>query len=132
MKMPLRSLIAILSLGLVGCNSKEVIALEFCPPEIETEARETLGLKSKDSVSLSELLAKAEELGLSFESYKHDNKPLHCKAEDLGNNYISYMIYGGFNETKEYKKAYLVIGESLESDVLYIDKRYMYKAPNPF
>lgn len=132
MRVELKLFIVSMLFIVTGCNSTEAEAMDFCPTEIEQEARETLGLVGKESLSLHELLALAGSKSLVYEPYEIDNKPLNCSNIKLDSDYLSYMVYAGFNETKEYKKAYLVIANSMDSKVLYIDKRYMYKAPKMF
>jgi hypothetical protein len=117
---------------LIGCKSLEVKAMEFCPIDIEIEARETLGLGDSKSIKMSELLKVTLKLKLVSEVAEIDDEPLNCQAPKLEKDHIAYMVYGGHNETKDYVKAYLVVANSIDSEVLYIDKRYMYKTPKPF
>ena len=117
---------------LIGFKSLEVKAMEFCPIDIEIEARETLGLGDSKSIKMSELLKVTLKLKLVSEVAEIDDEPLNCQAPKLEKDHIAYMVYGGHNETKDYVKAYLVVANSIDSEVLYIDKRYMYKTHKPF
>lgn len=116
----------------LGIKSLEVKAMDFCPIEIEIEARETLGIGNSKTIKMSELLKAAKSLGLVFEISEMDNEPLNCKSPSLAKEHIAYKIYGGHNKTKDYVKVYLVVANSIEGEVLYIDKRHMYKAPKLF
>jgi hypothetical protein len=114
---------------IVSCSSTPIEAseMEFCPVEIEKEAREILGIKAVDKISLEDLFKNLKERKIEFEESPIDNTPLNCKSYQKLKNSVSYKVYAGYDEKKEFVRSYLVVADE-NNIVRYIDKRHMYRA----
>lgn len=100
--------------------------MKFCPPEIEKEAKEVLGIES-DKMSLIDLFDRLEERGIGFEESPVDSEPLNCKEYKKLVNSISYKVYASYDENKEFVRSYLIVFDENRM-VRYIDKRHMYRS----
>lgn len=111
---------------ITSCNLKglEVYEMKFCPPEIEKEAKEVLGIESY-KISLNVLLDRLDERGIDYEESSIDSEPLNCKEYLKLENSISYKVYAGYDEKNEFVRSYLVVFDE-DRMLRYIDKRYMY------
>lgn len=121
-------ILAVLGMMSCGSNRSEAQGLRFCPADIEADTREALDLEQADEVTLDQLFARLNALGLTYEEAKSDNVLRKCGDVSPIPNAQTFKVYAGVDASKNFARNYLVVADA-KGLVRYIEARHAYRAP---